>query len=116
MAPLTAQYRQVQPPSGAHLALSCSLAPHSTHLVTAHNNRLTVYELTHADTRLKHLVTRHLQGHVVSLDRVSTLASKHDHAHRLLVSFRHAKVRPLSTTPAQSLTDRLTHPRPPPRR
>ena len=77
MAPLTAQYRQVQPPSGAHLALSCSLAPHSTHLVT-----------------------RHLQGHVVSLDRVSTLASKHDHAHRLLVSFRHAKVRLTLTLPS----------------
>ncbi|GAA5901725.1 hypothetical protein JCM8208_003569 [Rhodotorula glutinis] len=91
MAPLTAQYRQVQPPSGAHLALSCSLAPHSTQLVTANNNRLAVYDLTD-DGTLKHVLTRHLQGHVVSLDRVSTLASKHDHAHRLLVSFRYAKM------------------------
>ncbi|GAA5944861.1 hypothetical protein JCM3775_003540 [Rhodotorula graminis] len=91
MAPLTAQYRQVQPPSGAHLALSCSLSPHSTHLVTAHNNRLTVYRLSDSG-HLDHVLTRHLQGHVVSLDRVQTLASKHDHAHRLLVSFRHAKM------------------------
>ncbi|BGP50192.1 mRNA cleavage and polyadenylation factor subunit [Rhodotorula kratochvilovae] len=83
MAPLVGLYRQVQPPSGAHLALACTLVPgeddprhelHS-HVVTANNNALRIYSVTrrHEHARLEHLVTRKLHGTVSSLARMSLM-------------------------------------------
>lgn len=56
MAPLTAIHRSAVPPSGASLAVACTLAPPSPsssstasrgrgHLVTARNNVVRVYEV-----------------------------------------------------------------------
>lgn len=54
MAPLTALYKQAQPPSGARLAVAAQLVPAAddpagclvSHLVTANNNVLHVYAVT----------------------------------------------------------------------
>ncbi|GAA5828393.1 hypothetical protein JCM3770_000473, partial [Rhodotorula araucariae] len=97
--PLTALYRQVQPPSGAHLALACSLVPArddparelTGHLLCANNNCIHVYAVTRTHT-LVHLASRSLHGRVSSLARVRTLQSAADAKDRILVGFTDAKM------------------------
>ncbi|BGP09960.1 mRNA cleavage and polyadenylation factor subunit [Rhodotorula toruloides] len=117
MAPLTAIHRSAVPPSGASIAVSCTLAPPSPshnarrargHLVTARNNVVRVYEVVeHASAAeqtlptsssssrrftFSHLVTRRLPGTVTAIEAVKTLSTKRDGCERLLVAFEYAKM------------------------
>lgn len=113
-------------PSGVSHALSCCLTPPQTvppvvvspsastsnssspaqatvvsHLVTARDSSLSVFQLVEytddggsaVSAKLVHLISRRLHGAVTALHRVRTLASRVDGADRVLISFQHAKVR-----------------------
>ncbi|BGP01928.1 mRNA cleavage and polyadenylation factor subunit [Rhodotorula toruloides] len=117
MAPLTAIHRSAVPPSGASLAVSCTLAPPSPnsnarrargHLVTARNNVVRVYEVVENGSAgeqtlptpssssrrftLSHLITRRLPGTITAIEAVKTLSTKRDGCERLLVAFEYAKM------------------------
>ncbi|BGP26347.1 cleavage and polyadenylation specificity factor subunit 1 [Rhodotorula toruloides] len=122
MAPLTAIHRSAVPPSGASLAVSCTLAPpppspssssngrrtRTGHLVTARNNVVRVYEVVeHANMQhqttsssssssphyvLSHLLTRRLPGTITAIEAVKTLSTKRDGCERLLIAFEWAKM------------------------
>ncbi|GJN92589.1 hypothetical protein Rhopal_005620-T1 [Rhodotorula paludigena] len=117
MAPLTALYKQAQPPSGARLAVAAQLVPAAddpagclvSHLVTANNNVLHVYAVTQpapparaagAQPRLEHVLTRRLHGTVANLSRVRTLATKHDGCDRILIGFLDAKLSLMEWSPS----------------
>ncbi|GAA6007203.1 cleavage/polyadenylation factor CFT1 [Rhodotorula paludigena] len=117
MAPLTALYKQAQPPSGARLAVAAQLVPAAddpagclvAHLVTANNNVLHVYAVTQpapparaagAQPRLEHVLTRRLHGTVANLSRVRTLATKHDGCDRILIGFLDAKLSLMEWSPS----------------
>ncbi|BGP33959.1 mRNA cleavage and polyadenylation factor subunit [Rhodotorula toruloides] len=118
MAPLTAIHRSAVPPSGASIAVSCTLAPPAPasdgttargHLVTARNNVVRVYEViehgsapeqtlptsSSSSSRrftLSHLLTRRLPGTITAIEAVKTLSTKRDGCERLLVAFEYAKM------------------------
>ncbi|KAM0789430.1 hypothetical protein ACM66B_000255 [Microbotryomycetes sp. NB124-2] len=110
-------YHRVQlPASGVSHVLSVRLvatdevAPSQrnviNHVITARGSLLQVWEVREtgsgaaARAKLHHLVTRRLHGHVTSLARIRTLASKLDGADRVLVSFKDAKMALLEWSPA----------------
>lgn len=115
MAPLTAYHRTPLPPTGVSHALICKLfqtkTRSTTHLITARDTTLSIWEITVrpplftilpqfkligkgmvSQDRISHLRTHKLHGTITSLSLVRTLQSKQDGQDRVLVSFEQAKI------------------------
>ncbi|GAA5993443.1 hypothetical protein JCM5350_000095 [Sporobolomyces pararoseus] len=101
MAPLTGYHRTPLPPTGVSHAVSCRLFPQpnrpsstsSSHLITARDNTLSIYEIDSERCQLVHLKTHKLlHGSISSLSVVKTLQTKRDGKDRILISFEQAKM------------------------
>ncbi|GAA5965654.1 hypothetical protein JCM3765_000915 [Sporobolomyces pararoseus] len=104
MAPLTGYHRTPLPPTGVSHAVSCRLFPQTStpsstqssspsHLITARDNTLSIYEISGEPCQLSHLKTHKLlHGSISSLSVVKTLQTKRDGKDRILISFEQAKM------------------------
>ncbi|KAL8292101.1 hypothetical protein RQP46_001567 [Phenoliferia psychrophenolica] len=104
---MQAYHRQLVAPTGVSHALSLRLTTHQqegviSQLITARDSFIQVWNIIeHGETAtLQHVYSRRLHGSISSLSRVRTLASKHDGADRVLISFLDAKMALMEWTPA----------------
>ncbi|KAK4694040.1 hypothetical protein P7C70_g8813, partial [Phenoliferia sp. Uapishka_3] len=106
-ANVQAYHRQMVAPTGVSHALSLRLTTHQqegviSQLITARDSFIQIWNIIELGetATLQHIYSRRLHGTISSLSRVRTLASKHDGADRVLVSFLDAKMALMEWTPA----------------
>lgn len=105
VANMQAIYNQALPPSGHEHAVSLRLTPKTVlagsatlrNVVLARSNKVEIFDVVllggqQEEARLQHVRTFTTHGTVTGLQRIRTLDTAVDGKHRLLVSFKDAKV------------------------